>query len=609
MSKSYHLRDFATKERVTPTSHVFTGENGPWEVVMDLEQIKSRINKEYFRKSPPLVSKYLPLMPVADHSSFISLKEGSTPLIKSTVIGPELGIDLHFKLESQNPTGSFKDRGSAVELTIAKELGVKAITVASTGNMAASCSCYAAAAQLPCFIFVPENTPASKISQSIAYGGRIVQVRGSYNDAAALAKTVAEELGFYLAGDYAFRVEGHKTAAFELLDQMYFQVPDAIMIPIGCGTNMTSYAKGFSEYKELGFINELPQLVGLQAESASPVVDSFKKGLKHIEPVKVTSTVASAIGIGDPIDGTKALDAIYSTGGYADAVSDKEMLEAQYRLSKEEGLFVEASCATTVASLLKEGKNGRFSGKTVVCVLTGGGLKDPTTILKIAIKPPTIYPKVDDFLSLYEKNIFEGKTVSFVEKDQEIFSEEPSDKELKSKLKEFFKIDYQDDFVTSVKNYITDFLKKGKPVTFSDLQDIAQDVLESPETITRKVLKVVDFEVNTRMDSKPEASVEILLSGKSFKGKSDGVGPVDALVNALRVAANNNGNKSDSNFSLVDYKVDIRSSGTNAVVYTELKLLRDGFISVGTGTSPDIIQASLKAFEEAYNGSFPNKEA
>ena len=224
MSSLYKLREFTSKKEVTPSNHVFTGPDGPWEVVMDLDSIKSRINEDYFRNSPPLVSKYLPLMPIKDHAKFISLKEGSTPLIESKVIGPELGIDLYFKLESQNPTGSFKDRGSAVELTIAKELGVKAITVASTGNMAASCSCYAAAALLPCFIFVPEDTPASKISQSIAYGGRIVQIKGTYNDAARMAKAVAEQLGFYLAGDYAFRVEGHKTAAFELLDQLYFQV-------------------------------------------------------------------------------------------------------------------------------------------------------------------------------------------------------------------------------------------------------------------------------------------------------------------------------------------------------------------------------------------------
>ena len=564
---------------------------------MNLDEVKSKINEEYFHKSPPFVSKYLPLMPISDHEKFISLKEGSTPLIKSKIIGPELGIDLHFKLESQNPTGSFKDRGSAVELTIAKELGVEAITVASTGNMAASCSCYAAAAQLPCFIFVPEDTPASKISQSIAYGGRIVKVKGTYNDAARMARSVAEQLGFYLAGDYAYRVEGHKTAVFELLDQMFFQVPDAIIVPVGCGTNMAAYAKGYREYMELGFVEKMPELVAVQASGASPVVNSFKKNLKHIEAVRSVSTVAGAIGIGDPIDGVKALDAVYSSGGFAAGFSDTEMLEAQYRLSKEEGLFVEASCAASVACLIKDGKNGRYAGKKVVCVLTGGGLKDPTTILKIAIKPPTIYPEVDSFLSLYNAKFFEGKTVSFTEKDKVLFKEEPDLASLKQTILEHFETSWDEDSIKRIQKMIGGFLVKGKPVTFSDLQDAAQDVLETPESSQKEVLKVKDFEVITVKDKKPTAKIEILIDDKEFSGSAEGVGPVDALINALRNAGGEN-----IVFELMDYRVDIRNRGANAVVFAELKLKQNGVISIGTGTSPDIIQASIEAFEQAYNG-------
>ena len=592
----YKLIDFVTRKEVTAEGFVYTGDN-PWEVVMDLEQVKSSINEEYFRSSPPYVSKYLPLMPVRDHGQFISLKEGSTPLIKSKVIGPSLGIDLHFKLESQNPTGSFKDRGSAVELTVAKELGVPAITVASTGNMAASCSCYAAAAQLPCFIFVPEDTPASKISQSIAYGGRIVQVKGTYSDAARMARTVAEQLGFYLAGDYAYRVEGHKTAAFELLDQMFFEIPDAIIVPIGCGTNMAAYAKGFKEYRELGFVDRAPELVGTQASGACPVVNSFNKGIKTIEPLASVNTLAGAIGIGNPLDGVKALDAIYSTGGYADALTDTEMLEAQYRLSKEEGLFVEASCASSVATLIKEGKNGRYAGKKVVAVLTGGGLKDPTTILKIAIKPPTIYPEVENFLSLYEGKFFEGKTVSFTEKDEVVFDKIPSEQEIEKALLKYFETVWDKQSIARIKTIVEGFLAKGKTVSFSDLQDVAQDVLEAPEADKEKTLKVLDFQVLTEKDKKPQASVKISISGEELEGKGEGVGPVDALINALRAAG-----QDKMNFSLTDYKVDIRNRGTNAVVFAQLKLSQNENNSLGTGTSPDIIQASLEAFEEAYNG-------
>lgn len=595
----YTLRDFRTKQEVTSNNFVFTGETGPWEVSVDLEYVRSKINKDYFRKSPPFVSKYLPFMPIEDHASFVSLGEGATTLIKSNAIGEQLGIDLYFKLEAQNPTGSFKDRGSAVELTVAKAMGVKAITVASTGNMAASCSCYAAAAKIPCFIFVPEDTPSSKISQAIAYGGRIVQVKGSYNDAAELAQEVAEKLGFYLAGDYAFRTEGQKTAAFELIDQFFYQEPDVVLIPIGCGTNMAAYAKGFEEYKELGFIERIPELIGTQATGASPVVSSFKSGSSEIEPFARADTIAGAIGIADPLDGIKALDAIYKTDGSAVAVTDAEMLSAQYELSRNEGIYVEVSCASTLAALKKLAAKRSFAGKKVVCVLTGAGLKDPTSILKIAMKPPTIYPEVKDFLSLYDQSYFEGRSVSFTSRDKVIFAELPSTNEISAKLREQFEIHCDEEHLGRIHHSIDSFLKKGKPITFSDLQDIIQDVMETPDNKVADVFEVTDFEVQTGKDRKPVAKVTVSIKDEEHRGEADGVGPVDALINALKKAC-----KNSISFALVGYKVDIRSQGTDAVVYVELKLIRDTFVSVGTGTSPDIIQASIEAFEEAYNGFY-----
>ncbi len=258
----YYLADFKTKERVTPTNMVFTGEDGPWEVVMDIESIKRRVNPSYFKVSPPLVTKYLPLMPIKDYSCFVTLGEGTTPLIRSTTIEKELGAEIYFKLENQNPTGAFKDRGSAVELTIAREFGAKGIVVASTGNMAASCSCYAAAAHMPCFVFVPEDTPPSKLAQVISYGGRIVQVKGSYGDAAKLAEDVAKKLGFYLAGDYAFRVEGHKTAAFEIVEQLFFDTPDMVVVPVGCGTT-SLLSQGFKDTSSSAY-RFMPHLSGFK---------------------------------------------------------------------------------------------------------------------------------------------------------------------------------------------------------------------------------------------------------------------------------------------------------------------------------------------------------
>lgn len=593
----YYVADFRTRQKVTPSNFVFAGQDGPWEVVMDIEQIRSRINPDYFRQAPPSNSKYLPFMPLKSYSDFVSLKEGATPLIRSKRLGDELGLELYFKLESQNPTGSFKDRGSAVELTIAKELGVQGITVASTGNMAASCSAYAAAAKIPCFVFVPEDTPASKLCQAISYGGKIVQVKGSYNDAARIAEQVALELGFYLAGDYAFRVEGQKTAAFEIVDQLYFQVPDAVLVPIGCGTNITGYAKGFSEYQALGFTGSVPALIGVQAEGARSVVNSFAVQSREVVALDKIDTICSGIAVKDPLDGIKALDAIYSTNGEAVAVSDKDTLEAQYLLAREEGLFVEASSATTLAALKKLCERGDFRHRKVVCVLTGNGLKDPAPLLNVAIKPPTIYPDVKEFLSLYKGAFFEGRSFALVDREQVIFSKEPLKEEIVKTLKLHFNSSFSEKYISSIQETIAKFLMKGKPVTFSDFQDIIQDVLETAKRTSKPKMTVKDFEVQTGKDRKPHAKVVVTLDGRDCEATGDGVGPVDAVINALQVAC---GEKME--FSLSNYKVQIRSQGTNAVVYVELKLSRNGTVSVGKGTSPDIIQASIEAFESAYNG-------
>lgn len=401
----YHFINFKTKEKVFPESLVFTGTDAPWEVVMDLETIKTKIHLDYFKEEPPCLAKYLPLLPIKNHSQFVSLKEAATPLMKSKTLGKQLNIDLYFKMESKNPTGSFKDRGSAVDISVAKEMKANGVVVASTGNMAASCSCYAAAAKIPCFVLVPEGIPIAKLAQVIAFGAKIVQVKGGYYAAAQLAEKIAKRMEFFLAGDYAFRVEGQKTAAFELIDQLFFKEPDVVVVPMGCGTNIAAYAKGFKEYQQLGLINKVPQLIGVQATGAAAIVNSYKNHSSSIKPIEEVNTIASAIAIGMPTDGIKALDALYSTHGHAVAVSDHEILQAQQLISTEEGIFVECASAATVAALLRMAPQHDFKGKTIVCILTGDGLKDPLTILKMALKPPTINPDEAEFISLYEKDL------------------------------------------------------------------------------------------------------------------------------------------------------------------------------------------------------------
>lgn len=397
----YQLVDFVTKKTVQTHDLVFTGSNSPWEILMDLEAIAAKVNLDYFKIAPPGLSKYLSLMPIAKIAEFVSLREVATPLIKSKNLGKRLGLNLYFKIEAKNPTGSFKDRGSAVEISVAKELGAKAIILASTGNMAASCACYAATAKIPCFVLVPEGVPVAKLAQVIAFGGHIIQIKGNYNDAASLAKAMAIKKGFYLAGDYAFRVEGQKTAAFEMIDQLLFQVPDLVVVPIGCGTNLTAYAKGFDEYYRLGLIHKKPQLMGVQAAGAAAVVNSFQQSRTDIQPLNSVDTIASAIAVPDPIDGIKALAAIYTSNGRAVAVTDEEIMRAQYSLSTEEGLFVESASAATIAAVIKSPPPPQHQ---VVCVLTGDGLKDSNLILKSTNQPPIISANEQEFLQLYQNN-------------------------------------------------------------------------------------------------------------------------------------------------------------------------------------------------------------
>lgn len=593
----YTIIDFTTKKQVTPNGLVFTGEDSPWEIQMDINSIRANINLDYFKIAPPSLSKYLPLMPIKERSEFISLREMATPLISSKTLGKRLGIDLFFKVEGKNTTGSFKDRGSAIDISIAKELKAKGIILASTGNMAASCACYAAAAKIPCFVLVPEGVPVAKLAQVIAYGGNIVQIKGSYNDAAKLAKTIAIKLGFYLAGDYAFRVEGQKTAAFEMVDQLFFQAPDAVVVPIGCGTNITAYAKGFYEYQQLGLINKLPQLIGVQAEGAAAVVTSFQLKRNTINPLESADTIASAIAVPDPIDGKKALDAIYSTKGFAISVTDQEILQAQYLLSTEEGLFAESASAASFAALMKTASEKTLVGKKVVCVLTGDGLKDSNVVLKAAIKPPTIYPDEKEFSLLYESNFFRGKSMIFVDKNQVLFQTDPSIDEVKTSLKNLLNASYSDEYVIKIKSILGKILQKGKQITISDFQDSVQDALEAPRYKPNEIFSVLDFEVTTGKDRTPQARVKVQLAQEKREASAPGVGPVDAVINALCHAC-----KDQIDFKLIDYKVEIRSQGVNAVVYAELKLAKEHFYSLGRGTSPDIIQASIEAFEEAYNG-------
>ena len=311
-------------------------------------------------------------MPVTDATPLPCLGEGETPLVKTNRLGAVIGCpDLYFKLEGCNPTGSFKDRGMVVAIAKALEDGSRAIMCASTGNTSASAAAYGAHCDLPAMVLIPKGEVAmGKLAQAMAYGATIIMINGNFDAALALVRefTVKHEVKLVNSVN-PDRIEGQKTAAFEVVDDLG-EAPDYVFIPVGNAGNITAYWKGFKEYKAAGRSTKLPQMMGFQAEGAAPIV----KGAPILNP----QTIASAIRIGNPASWQPALVARDESGGIIDSVTDDEILEAYRMTATMEGIFCEPASAASVAGLIKLHRQGLdLTGRQVVCIITGNGLKDP----------------------------------------------------------------------------------------------------------------------------------------------------------------------------------------------------------------------------------------
>lgn len=321
-----------------------------------------------------VIERYAEFLPITCSTPPTSMGEGSTPLVKSQNIGPNLGYDnLYFKLEGCNPTGSFKDRGMVVAIAKAREAKKRAIICASTGNTSASAAAYGGRYALRTVVVVPSGEIAlGKLAQAMAYGARILAVDGNFDDALRVVREVSEAMGFELVNSVnPHRLEGQKTAAFEIADEIG-DAPDVVCIPVGNAGNITAYWRGFNEYRIEEHISKLPRMMGFQAAGAAPIVDG--------EPIAEPHTIASAIRIGNPASWRSAVTAREESGGSISKVTDTEIVGAYIRLAREEGLFCEPASAASVAGFLKIAGDGEVgSDQVVVCVLTGMGLKDPTT--------------------------------------------------------------------------------------------------------------------------------------------------------------------------------------------------------------------------------------
>jgi threonine synthase len=327
-------------------------------------------------RRPRLMDRYRGFLPVTEATPSLTLGEGATPLVHATRLGAAIGLsNLYLKIEGQNPTGSFKDRGMVVAVAKAAEAGATAIVCASTGNTSASAAAYGAAAGMEVIVVLPKGQIAvGKLLQALIAGARVVAIDGNFDDALGIVRALAEQDDHPVTlvnSVNPFRLEGQKTAAFEVCDDLG-RAPDVLAIPVGNAGNISAYWMGFREYAAAGLIGDTPRMWGFQAAGAAPLVVGHR--IDHPE------TVATAIRIGDPASWTKAVDARDASGGRIDAVTDDEILAAYRALAREQGIFCEPASAASVAGVTRSAAAGELDPDAlVVCVLTGHGLKDPTT--------------------------------------------------------------------------------------------------------------------------------------------------------------------------------------------------------------------------------------
>ena len=343
-----------------------------------------------------VLSRYRNLLPLTPHTPMFTLGEGDTPLVRSQWLEKKLGCgELYFKLEGCNPTGSFKDRGMVVAVAKAAEAGSRAIMCASTGNTSASAAAYGARFGLSVVVIVPGGKIAKgKLAQAVVYGARIIAVEGNFDQALKLARQLTEKHPITLVNSVnPYRLEGQKTASFEIVDELG-DAPDYLFIPVGNAGNITACWKGFVEYHRTGQARQKPKMIGFQAEGAAPIV------LGRVVPEP--QTIATAIRIGDPASWQGAVRARDESDGVIDCVSDAEILSAYKLLGNREGVFGEPASAAGVAGLIKLVDGGlNISGRRVVCVITGSGLKDPDTALSCA-EP---FPEVPADLAIVEQTL------------------------------------------------------------------------------------------------------------------------------------------------------------------------------------------------------------
>jgi len=409
-------QSFVQGLRCRECSHAFPAEAlhvcewcfGPLEVVYDYEGIAAATSHETIAAGPPSIWRYADLLPAVNDGA-VDLGAGYTPLVRADRLAAELGLgELWLKNDTLNPTGSFKDRVVSVALARARSMGFKVAACASTGNLANSVAAHAARAGMRHVVFIPADLEAGKIVTTAVYGPNLIAVDGSYDDVNRLCAELASERptwAFVNVNLRTYYAEGSKTLAFETAEQLGWEAPDHVVVPVASGSQLCKIAKGFRELHTVGLLDEAPhvRVSGAQAEGCSPVATAFAEGHDYIRPVK-PSTIAKSLAIGNPADGAYALDEVRQSGGGLEAVSDTEIVEAMLLLARTEGIFAETAGGVTVATLSRLAASGVVRrDERVVAYITGAGLKTIEAVAPRCRPTATIAPTMDAFAAAFDE--------------------------------------------------------------------------------------------------------------------------------------------------------------------------------------------------------------
>lgn len=372
---------------------------GLFEVEYDFDMMQENFQKSELKATQAQgLWRYEKALPIRGEFK-ITFGEGFTPLVETKKLVNRLRLMV--KLDYIAPTSSFKDRGSTIAVSKANELKVHAVAIDSTGNAAASLSAYAAKAGIPCYVFVPSTTEPEKVVQMSANGATVVKVKGTRQDTHDVIEAAYRKYGWYYCGFMVspYAIEGTKTIAYEICEQMKWEPPDWIIFPVGTGSGIVGCAKGLQELQRIGWIDKIPKLVCIQAEGCAPIYKGYKRGANDIIPVQSPKTMAEGIAVGAPPKGSLVLEALRKTGGLAETVNEDEIAECAKTLAAKEGLYVEISAAPSVAGAIKLVKTGIIDkGDTVVCELTGTGLKSSREYSQMVRNPLEIEPTLESLV-------------------------------------------------------------------------------------------------------------------------------------------------------------------------------------------------------------------